>query len=227
MLSHRAGELLLGKPVRLRLSSLPKVTSKKARKGRRLPRSSIASSSFANDTPIHFSKELVTMKRTLLWFAMLVFAVSCFAQKNEVNMVVGNTWSLRSNTTFSSSTASRTLSLGGDSNLSYDFGFARRLGSFKTVDFSVGFNAAGFPAHMQTQFASVFVVPTAKFTFFPRSRISPFFDTGVGFVHLSRNGNGTNGAAYQFGGGFDVRTPVRFLSFRAETRDFLASQSGF
>lgn len=167
------------------------------------------------------------MKRTLLWFGILVFAVSCFAQKNEVNLVVGNTWSLRSDTTFSSPTASRTFSFGGDSNLSYDLGFARKITSFKAVDFSVGLNATGFPAHLQTQFASVFVVPTAKFSFFPRNRISPFFDTGLGFVHLSRSGIGSNGAAYQFGGGFDVRTPVRFLSFRAETRDFLASQSGF
>jgi len=167
------------------------------------------------------------MKRTLLWFGILVFAVSCFAQKNEVNMVLGNTWSLRSDTTLSSPTASRTFSIGGDSNLTYDFGFARKLTSFRAVDFSIGLNAAGFPAHLQTQFASVFVVPTAKFSFFPRSRISPFFDTGVGLVHLSRGNLSSNGAAYQLGGGFDVRTPVRFLSFRAETRDFLASQSGF
>jgi hypothetical protein len=111
--------------------------------------------------------------------------------------------------------------------LTYDFGFARKLTSFKAVDFSVGLNAAGFPAHLRTQFASVFVVPTAKFSFFPRNRISPFFDTGVGFTHLSREGFSSNGAAYQFGGGFDVKTPIRFLSFRAETRDFLASQSGF
>jgi len=220
------GEAVCISPQKLRASRMER-SRKKLRKGRPVRRSSIASSSFLSNDAIHFSKELVTMKRTLLWSGILLFAVSCFAQKNEVDMVLGNTWSLRSNTTFSNSTISRTFSSGGDSNLTYELGFARRLTTFRGVDLSVGLNTAGFPAHLQTQFASVFVVPTAKFSFFPRSRISPFFDTGVGFVHLSRGNLSNNGAAYQFGGGFDVKTPVRFLSFRAETRDFLASQSGF
>lgn len=61
----------------------------------------------------------------------------------------------------------------------------------------------------------------------PRSRISPFASTGVGFVHFPGSGFPSgNGVAYQFGGGFDAKTPVRFLNFRLEARDFLASQPG-
>jgi len=41
------------------------------------------------------------MKRTLLWSGILVFAALCFAQKNELDMVLGNTRSFSSNTTFS------------------------------------------------------------------------------------------------------------------------------
>ncbi len=167
------------------------------------------------------------MKRTLLWSGILVFAASCYAQKNEVNMVLGNTWSLPSNTTLSTPTLSRTFPSPSDSNLTYEFGFARQLTSFRAANLSLELSAAGFPAHLNTQFASVFVVPAVKFTFLPRNLISPFVGTGVGFVHLSRGGLSTNGAAYQFGGGFDVRTPIRFVSFRAEARDFLATQSGF
>lgn len=86
--------------------------------------------------------------------------------------------------------------------------------------------AAGFPA--PADFASVFVIPAAKFSFLPQKRISPFVSTGVGYVHLSRNGvPSVNAVAYQFGGGADVKSLIHFLSFRAEARDFLASQSGF
>jgi hypothetical protein len=39
----------------------------------------------SKDAFIHSSKELVPMKRTLLWSGILVFAASCFARKNEVD----------------------------------------------------------------------------------------------------------------------------------------------
>jgi hypothetical protein len=198
---------------------------KKLRKRLPIPRSKLQVARPLTLLP-NFNKELVLMKRTLFLSGILVFTASCFAQKNEVNMVLGNTWSLHSNTTFSTSALSRTFSLPGDSNLTYEFGFARRLTSFRAGDLSLELNAAGFPARLQSQFASVFVVPGVKFSFFPRNRISPFADTGVGLVHLGRANFSTNAAAFQFGGGLDVKTPVRFLSFRAEARDFLASQSG-
>ena len=47
-------------------------------------------------------------------------------------------------------------------------------------------------------------------------------------MHLSRGGTpSTNAAAFQFGGGADVKTWTRFLNLRAEVRDFLATDSGF
>jgi len=168
------------------------------------------------------------MKRILVWSGIVLFAASCSAQKNEVDMVLGNTRSFSSNTTFSTPTFSRTVPSLRDSNLTYEVGVARQLTSFRAASLSLELTAAGFPAHLNTDFASVFVVPAAKFTFLPQNRISPFASTGVGFVHLSRGGiPSTNAVAYQFGGGVDVKTPIRFLSIRAEARDFLASQSGF
>jgi len=166
------------------------------------------------------------MKRILVWSGIVLFAASCSAQKNEVDMVLGNTRSFSSNTTFSTPTFSRTVPSLRDSNLTYEVGVARQLASFKPASLSLELTAAGFPA--PADFASLFVVPAARFTFLPRNRVSPFASTGAGFVHLSRNGvPSTNAVAYQFGGGVDVRTPIRFVSIRGEARDFLASQSGF
>jgi hypothetical protein len=170
------------------------------------------------------------LKRILVWSALLLLAASCFAQKNEVDMVLGNIWSSSANNTISVPGFSSpvTISSGRDSNLTYGIGFARQLTSFGPASFSLELTAAGFPAHLSTDFASVFIVPAAKFSFLPRGTVSPFFSTGVGYVHLARGGfSATNAVAYQFGGGADVKTPMRFLKLRAEARDFLASQSGF
>lgn len=169
------------------------------------------------------------MKRILVWSGILLFAASCLAQKNEVNIVLGNTWSSNSNATISGfgSGAPFVLGTGTASNFTYGAGVARQLVGFKPASLSLELTATGFPAGRSPDFASVFVVPAAKFTFLPGKVISPFASTGVGFVHLAKGGfPSSNAVAYQFGGGVDVKTPVRFLSFRAETRDFLASQPG-
>lgn len=167
------------------------------------------------------------MGRILVWSGILLFAASCFAQKNEFDMVLGNSWSFNSNTTFALPGFSRTAPSGQASNLTYEVGFARQLASFRPASLSLELTAAGFPAS-NLNFATVFVTPAAKFTFLPRGRISPFASAGVGFVHLEGMAfPSTNGVAYQFGGGVDVKTRFRFLSLRAEARDFLASQSGF
>ncbi len=168
------------------------------------------------------------MKSLILWSAIFFFAVSCSAQKNEFDMVLGNTWSLNSNTTVSIPGISSPLIFpsGSKKNLTYEAGFSRRLLSFRPASLSLELNAAGFPTTLRGNLASVFVVPGVKFDFLPRSRISPFASAGAGFAHLSTTPFSTNTAAFQFGGGFDVKTPIRFLKLRAEGRDFLATDSG-
>ncbi|MGE5322131.1 MAG: hypothetical protein ACM3SW_04690 [Actinomycetota bacterium] len=164
------------------------------------------------------------MKRKLVVSGILLFAVSCFAQKNEVDVLFGNTWSFNSNLIVSRP-GFLPVAIGSreDSNVTYQLGVARQLADFKAATLSLELNAAYVPTNLK----SVFVVPAARFTFMPRSRISPFVSTGVGFVDFLGNGfpSGT-GVAFQFGGGFDAKTPVRFLNFRLEARDFLAAQPG-
>jgi hypothetical protein len=171
------------------------------------------------------------MKTVILWSAILFFfAVSCLAQKNEVDMVLGNTWSFNSNTSVAIPGLGGPLTFpsGRNSTLTYEAGVARQLVSFRPGSLSLELNAAGFPASLNGNPAAVFVIPGAKFNFLPSSRVSPFVGAGVGFVHLSRGGSpSTNAAAYQFGGGADVKTWTRYLNLRAEVRDFLAADSGF
>jgi hypothetical protein len=170
------------------------------------------------------------MKSLILWSAMFFLAVSCLAQKNEVDMVLGNTWSFSSNTSIAipGIIPPLTFPSGHSSKLTYEAGFARQLVSFRPVTFGLELNAAGFPASLNGNPAAVFVVPAARFNFLPRGRVSPFASAGAGFVHLARGSfPSTNTAAFQFGGGVDVKTPIRFLNLRVEARDFLAARSGF
>lgn len=170
------------------------------------------------------------MQRLVLWTAIFLFAVSCSAQKNEADVVLGNTWSFNSKTTASipGFVSPLTFGSGRDSTLTYEVGVARQLFNFRPGSFSLELNAAGFPANLKGNPAAVFVVPGGRFSFLPRSRVSPFASAGVGFVHLAKGGSpSTNAAAFQFGGGADVKTPIHFLQLRVEARDFLATQSGF
>ena len=167
------------------------------------------------------------MKRMLV-FGILLFASLCFGQKNEVDVVLGNSWSSNSSATINGIVSTPlTVGTGTASNLTYQVGVARQLATFKPFSLGLELTATGVPAPRSSNFASVFVVPAAKFTFLAQKRISPFATTGVGLVHLAKGGfPSSNAVAYQFGGGVDVKTPVPLLSFRAEVRDFLASQSG-
>jgi hypothetical protein len=144
-------------------------------------------------------------------------------------MVLGNTWSYNSNTTVNIPGISSPLPIpsGRNSKLTYEAGFARRLFDFRPGALSLELNAAGFPVSLNGNPAAVFVVPGARFNFLPRSRVSPFATAGVGLAHLSISSSSTNAAAFQFGGGADVKTPIRFLNLRAEVRDFQATGSGF
>jgi hypothetical protein len=132
------------------------------------------------------------------------------------------------------------IKLLGISNLTYGVGFARRVKDFRLAALSLEINAAGFPSNNTVSpvpafgatfplRGSVFLIPGARFTFLPNQRISPFVTGGAGLVHIFLKDlalPSPNALALGFGGGVDVRSPWRLLSFRTEVRDFLATQSG-
>jgi hypothetical protein len=79
-----------------------------------------------------------------------------------------------------------------------------------------------------SEYWSIFLTPSLQFKFLPSARVSPFASVGVGLAHFHeiRGGASANNGAFQFGGGVDFITPLRVLSIRAETRDFVRGRPG-
>jgi hypothetical protein len=56
--------------------------------------------------------------------------------------------------------------------------------------------------------------------------VSPFAGVGLAHFHEIRGGASANNGAFQFRDGVDFITPLRVLSIRAETRDFVTGRPG-
>jgi opacity protein-like surface antigen len=80
-------------------------------------------------------------------------------------------------------------------------------------------------------YKSIFVTPSVRVAFMPRTHFSPWGSFGVGFGHFSASSNlefgggpnpgktGSTGAVLQFGGGLDVRI-THSLGLRTEIREY-------
>ena len=113
---------------------------------------------------------------------------------------------------------------------------SRTLGSSAFI--IPGFGAAS----TRRDFSSVFITPSFRAKFLPDAIVSPFASVGVGIAHFTAHTSGlvfhTDGTsatinnrdisnttlAEQFGVGLDFKTPIRYLGFRLEVRDFLAER---
>jgi hypothetical protein len=74
---------------------------------------------------------------------------------------------------------------------------------------------------------SLFVTPSLRIKFLPEGRVSPFASVGGGWAHYQVTGDSNNTGALQLGGGFDFRTGIPLLGFRAEVRDFITGEPNF
>jgi hypothetical protein len=88
-----------------------------------------------------------------------------------------------------------------------------------------------------TNYASLFITPGLRFKLAPGSSFAPWFSIGGGYARFDESAlrldgspnttRGTNRGAVQFGGGVDIRTPVRILfpiGLRAEVRDLYSGK---
>ena len=83
-------------------------------------------------------------------------------------------------------------------------------------------------------YSSIFFTPAIKFKFgAPLTPFKPFVSAGGGFAHyrISKQNNtgsttSTN-AVFQLGGGLDIASPIPFLAFRGEIREFFAGSPSF
>ena len=109
---------------------------------------------------------------------------------------------------------------------------AVRLKDFKAaslhLELPVGFiPATGFDNFIGIRITSLFITPSLRVKFLPRSAISPFLSAGGGFGHYHVTDETSERGALQFGGGLDFKTGIPLLGFPIEARDFVTGQPNF
>jgi hypothetical protein len=173
-----------------------------------------------------------------LFFVFLSLSTCCVAQNNEFSVSVG--------ATVSSGTKARTCNIfsligcpqnfGVDPNtaVSYEGTYAHRLGDFRVASLYIELPVLGIPSrtiHLEgssffdLKHSALFVTPSLKFKFLPKSWISPFVSAGGGFTYFGNSFSLSNtSAAGQIGAGVDFKTRIPFLGFRVEARDFISGR---
>lgn len=187
------------------------------------------------------------ISKTLLALASLVFAlVSAHAQsekRNELGLLLGAT------VTPSLAAAGRgdsRIEIG--SGITFQLNYARRLTSGRSAQLYFEVPALAIPLQdiraangiVPSNYDSFFVTPALRVKLAPTAIVSPWLSAGGGYALFDESADridgvhntsrGTSGGALQFGGGVDIRTPVKVLfplSLRAEVRDLYSSKPNY
>ena len=171
----------------------------------------------------------------ILWMCCLGFAQE---EKNVLGLLLGAEFIPQATTT-----SGNRLSFGR--SIAYSVDYARRLSSGNTT-FLLEFPFAAAPSHKveSTQLnalvslATLFVTPSLRVRFASHALASRWPSGGFGYGLYEGSGTFQNGAANtqvnrnvttaQFGGGVDVRMPLKLLfpiSLRGEVRDYYTSET--
>ena len=189
------------------------------------------------------------LERSLLSKTCLVFACVLFAlaqsqaqtnPKNEIGLLLGAAVTPELETTGQVPTS---LQIG--SGITFQVTYARRLGGDRLVGLYFEVPALAVPLQDITasdgavprNYDSFFVTPGLRVKFRPNGRVSPWFSVGGGYALFDESAlridgthstsRGTSGGAAQFGGGVDLRTPIKVvfpIGFRLELRDLYTSK---
>lgn len=166
----------------------------------------------------------------VLWMCCLSFAQE---EKNQLGLLLGAESILQTTIT-----SKQTVSFGR--SITYSFDYARRFSGGSTSLF-LEFPFAASPSHRVesaegnaiTSLATLFVTPSLRARFVSHATVSPWLSGGFGYglyegssvlqSGVANTGIHRNVATAQFGGGIDVRAPLRLLfpvRLRGEVRDF-------
>jgi hypothetical protein len=182
-----------------------------------------------------------------LIFSFFVFGTVALAQKNELGLSVGASFTSDEHATNfisipcppNNPTCNVVTSVKKTSTaVAIDGSFARRIAAWQRGSLYAEIPVLGIPSRgtqdllnngnsISLSTSSFFITPSAKFKF-DLSAISPFASVGGGFAHFAENGlnlSHRNTGTFHLGGGVDFRSPVRHLKFRAETRYFYSGTS--
>src|SRR5258706_556365 len=139
------------------------------------------------------------------------------------------------------STTSGGIDIDFSSSVVFGVDYARRLRVGRSTRFYLEIPFSAAPHHSidasspstPGSMATLFVTPSWRVNFLPESAVSPWVSVGAGYGLYQGSTNLRNGTksparfanvvAFQWGGGIDVRTPMRLgvpIHLRLETRDF-------
>jgi hypothetical protein len=182
-------------------------------------------------------KRVLTL--VLVGFAFLVSHAQA-NRKNELGLLLGATVIPDLQTV-----APVTSPLRVGSGMTFQLAYARQLSSGQALRFYFEVPALAVPLQDITasngivprNYDSFFVTPGIRLQLAPNHRVSPWFSAGGGYALFDESANrmdgthnttrGTSGGAVQFGGGVDLRTPIKLLfpiGFRLEVRDLYTSK---
>jgi hypothetical protein len=177
--------------------------------------------------------------RKYLFLAIALFSSSLLAQENsnEVGLLLGIIHA--GNRTATSGTTTANVDIGN--GLTFQATYARRLTSGRTrvwLEFPfIATPSTDVSSSLRTiprNYASIYFTPSLRVAFNGERAVAPWLSLGGGYGRIDASTTLLNGApntgqsnrntgALQFGGGVDLRTPVRIpmpTALRAEVRDF-------
>jgi opacity protein-like surface antigen len=137
-----------------------------------------------------------------------------------------------------------------DKGLSFQAAYARLLAGNRIADWYLEFPFVATPStevnsatlgQVPTNYASLFITPAIRVKFVPERQLSPWATIGYGYGRFDESTTredetpnvserGTNTGVFQFGGGVDIRTPLKIgvpISLRGEVRDFYSGNPNY
>lgn len=174
-----------------------------------------------------------------IFSALFLAARPAVAQKYEVAFSLGAM--ARGDRNFSLPTPG-SLKIG--TGLTYQGNYAQRLVNARLAALYLEVPLAATPntkikssnVFSPRDYASLFITPGLKLKLLPGAPYSPYMFAGVGYARFSESDariggapnttRGTNRAAFDFGGGVDVKV-FPYLSLRGEVRDFVSGNPQF
>lgn len=190
---------------------------------------------------------MIHRKSVLLLFLSILWLPAARAQdnhKNELGLLLGGA-------------KTQTLNITAQSGTNVEFGtgftfqatYARRLASLRGAElyFEVPFLAApqvditSPNGTVPANFASLFITPGLRVKLVPDARVSPWLALGGGYANFDESAERVDGSpntgstgshrgAVQFGGGIDLRTPIKVLfpiGLRVEVRDVYSGKPNY
>ena len=184
------------------------------------------------------------MCKTVLTLALALFpAYAQTHRKNEIGLLLGATVTPGLEVAGSSSSS---LKIG--SGITFQLTYARQLTTTRSVALYFEVPALAIPLQditasngaVPANYDSFFVTPALRVKLAPSARESPWFSAGGGYALFDESASridgthnttrGTSGSAVQFGGGVDIRTPIKALfpiGLRAEVRDLYTAKPNY